>query len=96
MLAYAFHDDFVEDGESDSEFHVAELFDLGVGAWLLSTELVGGEGEDEEALIFVFVIDFLEAGVLRGESTLGGDVDDEEDFVGVVGLVEVHGASIEV
>jgi hypothetical protein len=41
------------------------------------TELIAGETEDGEALLFVVPVKRFEAGVLRREAALARDVDDE-------------------
>jgi len=54
----------------------------------LPAELVAGETEDLEVVAvtgFEGFIDLLQAFVLRGETTFGGGVDDEEDFAFVFG-----------
>ena len=61
--------------------------DLVVGRWLLAAELVTGEAEDDEfarVRAFDFLVERLKAGVLWCEAALGGGVDDEQDFAGVV------------
>ena len=85
VLVGAGDGDLGEDGEGDGVVDGAEFGDFLVGAGLLLAEVVGGEAEDDEAAVFVLLVEGFEAGVLRGEAALGGDVDDEEDFAGVVG-----------
>jgi hypothetical protein len=77
--------DLGEEGEGYGVFGGAELGDLLIGAWLLSGEVVGWEAEDDEAAVFVLLVEGFEGGVLRGEAALAGDVHDEEEFAGVVG-----------
>lgn len=83
--AIALDGDFGVHGESDVVFAGAELLNFRIGAGLLATEVVGGEAEDDEALVFVFFVEGLEAGVLRGVAALAGDVDDQQDFAFVGG-----------
>jgi len=78
-----FDADLGEDGEGDVVVFGAEGFDFLVGAGFLAAEVVGGDADDDEALGFVLLIEGFEAGVLGGVATLGGDVDDEDDFAGV-------------
>lgn len=78
----------LHDGEAHAVVELAELLDVIVGAWLLATELVAGEAEDDKVL-GVLALDLgpelLETGVLRSEAALGGCVDDEDDLALVVG-----------
>jgi hypothetical protein len=52
---------------------------------LLLTELVAGEAEDGEAVVGVLVVKRTQTCVLRGEASIGGDVDHEADRALVVG-----------
>ena len=72
--------DLGEEREGDGVVDGAELGDLLVGAGLLAGEVVGGEAEDDEAAVFVGLVEGFEGGVLRGEAALGGYVDDEEEL----------------
>ena len=80
--------------------------DLLVGLGGLVCELVAGEVEDFEALVAVLRVDALKILVLRGESTTGGGVHDEQDLafiggqrhLGAIGLdcdviINGHGGS---
>jgi len=85
VLVRAGDGDLGEEREGDGIFGGAELGDFLIGAGLLACEVVGGKAEDDEAAIFVLLIERFEGGVLRGEAAFAGDVDDEENFAGVVG-----------
>ena len=85
MLVGAGDGDLGEEREGDGVLGRAELGDLLVGAGLLTGEVIGGEAEDDEATVLVLLVEVFEGGVLRGESALGGDIDEEKDFAGVVG-----------
>ena len=85
VLVGAGDGDLGEEGEGDGVVEGAEGGDLLIGAGLLTGEVVGREAEDEEAAIFVLLVESFEGGVLRGEAALGGDVHDEENLAGVVG-----------
>lgn len=61
----------------------AYLSNLLIGPWLLSSELIGGEAENNEAFVLVLIVQALQASVLRSETT-------EEDRGGVR---EAFGAS---
>ena len=55
-----------------------EILDLFIRAWLLVTELVGGVSNNLEALLFVLLGELNQALVVRiGQTSLGGDVDNE-------------------
>ena len=86
--------DFGEHGESHIVFCGAECFDLEVGAGFLGAEVVGGEAEDGEAFVLVFGVHGFEAGVLGGVAALAGDIDDEEDFAGVLGEVDIFAVDV--
>jgi hypothetical protein len=85
VLGGAGDGDLGEEGEGDGVVGGAEFGDLLVGAGLLAGEVVGGKAEDDEAAIFVGLVEGFEGGVLRGEAAFAGDVQDEEDFAGVIG-----------
>ena len=85
VLVGADDGDLGEEREGDGVVDGAEFGDLLIGAGLLAGEVVGGEAEDDEAAIFVLLVEGFEGGVLRGEAAFAGDVYDEEDFAGVVG-----------
>jgi hypothetical protein len=85
VFAGAGDGDLGEEGEGDGVVGGAELGDLLIGAGLLAGEVVGGEAEDDEAAVFVLLVEGFEGGVLGGEAALGGDVHDEEGVAGVVG-----------
>ena len=77
MPVRAVHFDLVVKRKSDVELAGAELFDLLVRAGFLPAKLVAGKAEDHEALVLIFLIGGLKAGVLLGVTALGRDVDDE-------------------
>lgn len=82
--------DLAEHRERDAVVDHAELLDVVVGAWVLSTKLVAGEADDLEVvgvLGFDVLVELLEAGELGREAALGGRVHDEDDFALVVGKV---------
>ncbi len=85
VAAIAIHLDLVKQREGDAEFGGAELLDLIVGAGLLLFKLVAREAEDHEAFVLVFRINGFEAGVLRGEAALGGDIHHEDHLAFVSG-----------
>jgi sirohydrochlorin ferrochelatase len=78
------HLDLAEDREGDVEGGRAEVLDLFVRAGLLAAELVAREAQDLEAARLAIPVERLETLVLRGEATLAGDIDDQQDLTGVV------------
>jgi hypothetical protein len=62
--------------------------DVVIGAGVLVVELIAGEAEEGKVVGVVLrdcLVEGLEGFELRGEATFGGGVDDEEDFVAVLG-----------
>ena len=74
--------------EGDAVIEAAEFGDLVIGTGLLAGELVAGEAEDDESLVLVFLVEGLQAVILRGETAFGCGIDDHQDFPFVLG--EVH------
>ena len=66
----------------------AELGDLLVGAGLLTGELVAREADNDQPLILIFLIESLQAVVLRSESAFGRCVDNHQDLA--FELSEIH------
>ena len=66
----------------------AELRNLPVRTWFLTGELVAREAENDQSLLFVLLIEGLQAVVLRGETALGCGIDNHQDFA--FKLCEVH------
>jgi len=85
MLVRAGDGDLGKEWEGDGVVDGTELGDLLIGAGFLSGEVVGGKAEDDEAAIFVLLVEGFEGRVLRSEAALAGNVHDEEHFAGVVG-----------
>jgi hypothetical protein len=69
----------VEHRERDAVLRGGEFEDLGVGPGFLSAELVAGESEDRN--IVVFVMEGTQTCVLRGEASSARDVDDQTELV---------------
>ena len=76
--------DFLHQGEGHAVVEAAELGDLLVGAGLLMCELVAREAEDDQPLVFVLLVESFQPVVLRGETALGGGVDNHEDLAAVL------------
>jgi len=47
-------------------------------------ELVAREAEDDQPLVFVLLVESFQPVVLRGETALGGGVDNHEDLAAVL------------
>ncbi len=65
--------------EGDSIIDLAEALDIIISSGFLTTELVARESENDEVIwvgSFDFLIQVLEAFVLRSEAALGSGVDD--------------------
>ena len=58
----------------------AELTNVAGGARLLLAKLVAREAQDDQALVFVLVVQFLEWPVLRGVTATRGGVDNHDAF----------------
>ena len=76
--------DLLEAGELGAEVHLAELMDAFIGARSLLSELVAGEVENLETLAVVLLVKGLQLVVLWGEAALGGCVDNQQHFVGIL------------
>lgn len=77
--------DLGEEGEGDSINAATEFEDFCFGAGFLSAEIVAGEADNDEAVVFIFAVKGFETFVLLGVATFAGDVDDEEDFTFIFG-----------
>ena len=58
--------------------------DLSGRSWSLLVELVAWEIEDDEAFVFVFLVDAFQLLILRCKATLCGRVDNEHHFSAVL------------
>ena len=76
--------DLLELWELGAVGELAERVDALVGARCLLAKLIAGEVENLEALGMVFLIEFLQFLILRGETAFGGCVDDEQYLVGIL------------
>lgn len=76
---------FAQDGEGDSVVDLAKLLNGVIGAWILVTELIAGEAEDDEGVGPVGgchgFVEFLQPLELRSEAAFRGRVYDQHDFV---------------
>ena len=92
-LVVALHGDLGEHVERDLLAGPAELFDFLVGSRFLLPEVVGRERENAKTLTFVLLVDRLQTGVrFVGESSLAGDVDDQQYITLVV--FQLHVVSV--
>jgi len=72
-------------GEFDAETGLAEGLDLGVRARLLRAKIVGWKTADDETLVAILFIKRFEPLILRRETALRCDVDDQQNFALVFG-----------
>src|SRR5215469_10358119 len=77
MLAVAFDDDLLIHREFDSELRRAELGDFLVAARFLARKFVSWESEYHQAARPILLVQLLEVGILRSQSALGCDIDDQ-------------------
>ena len=56
--------DFAEHWKRNVVLRAAELLDIRVASWFLTSELIAGETKDHKALAFVLFVHLLESGVL--------------------------------
>lgn len=85
MLGVALYRKLAHDGEAYLVVRFAEFYDFLDAAGFLSAKVVTGESKDDEAVGFLFFVEFLEAFVLLGEAALGGHVDYEYGLTFEVG-----------
>ena len=57
---------------------LAELLNLTVRTGVLLLELVAGEADNDQSLVLVFLVQFLQSCKLRSETTLAGCVDNQQ------------------
>jgi hypothetical protein len=79
--------DLAHDGEADAIVDQAKVLDVVVGSGLLAAELVAREAKEYNIVVVLvaeLLVELLESFVLRGETALGGGVDDEDDLALVV------------
>jgi hypothetical protein len=77
MSAIAVDVNLREQRKRDVVFVLAELVNLLLGARLLTAKLIARKPEHDETAIAIFPVERLQARVLRRESTLARDIDDE-------------------
>ncbi len=73
--------------ESNTVVHAAKLGNFFVGTGLLVAKLVTGETNHNQTLVFIFLIQGLQAIVLRGKTALGCCIDNEKDLALIIGKV---------
>ena len=66
--------------EGNAIVDLAEFLDFFIGSRILFIELVAREAEDFQALVLVFLIQFLKACKLRCESALACCIDDQNNL----------------
>jgi hypothetical protein len=73
--------DLIHERESYAIVVLTKFFDLFVWSGLLSSKLITRKSKNDEAFVSVAIVKFLKASILRCESTIGGHVYDEDNFV---------------
>ena len=84
MLALALDHDLFEHRELDVEAGLAEFGDLGVGAWLLTGELVGRKAGDHQALVAIGFIELLQPVILGRKAAFGRHIDHQHHLAGEI------------
>ena len=74
----AVHINLLHDLEGHTIVQLAEFLNLCVATWILLLELVAGESDNDESLILILLVQFLQSCELRGESTLAGCVHNQQ------------------
>ena len=69
--------DLLHDLEGHAIVELAELLDLSVRTRILLLELVAGETDDDQPLVFVLLVQFFQTLELRRETALAGGVNDQ-------------------
>ena len=86
-----------EHGENHPVALASVLLDFQVGAWLLISELVAGEGEYFETLVPILLVQRGELPVVRlGEASLGRHVDEQDRLFPLEELSDAHSLSVDV
>ena len=85
MLVGTVYLDLIELWELDTEVGRTELFDFLNATWCLLAKLVAGEIENLQTCGLVLLVQLFEFFVLRGESTTGGGIHDEQYLALVLG-----------
>lgn len=94
--------DLLEHREGRAVLRTRERLDLRVRAWLLGAELVAGKREHDSATRVVLLMQSTQPGVLRRETSAGGDVDDNARLAGEgikadgITVDTLHGEFVEV
>jgi len=81
---HAVHVDLCEHREGDAVVTGAKPLDLCFAPRLLLPELITGETEQHKTLVLEFVVERLQPLVLRRETALARDIDDEQRLTTVV------------
>ena len=94
MYLFAAHMHLGKHGKSNAVVQGAEFFDLILRAWFLSAKVIAGKSAHHQPALVVTLMQLLQARVVRGESALGGDIDDEKHLAGV--FCEAYLASFDI
>jgi len=88
MGSIAVHVYLRKEWESDPMIYLAYLYHRSIVLWFLARELIARESEDHEIIMRIGIPEFFESFKLWSEATLGGCIDDEENFSSVFGQRE--------
>ena len=83
MHLFSTHLHLGKHGKSNAVVQGAEFFDLILRAWFLSAKVIAGKSAHYQPALVVTLMQFLQTRVVRGESALGGDVDNEKHLASV-------------
>lgn len=85
--------------EGNAIVDLAEFLDFFIGSRILFIELVAREAEDFQALVLVFLIQFLKACKLRCESALACCIDDQNNLAFILrerNFLALHGGACKI
>jgi hypothetical protein len=74
---------FLEHGEFHIIGELAKILNLMFGFWVLIAKIIGGEPQNNEALIFKIGIKLLQTLKLGGIATIGCGIHYQYDFAGI-------------
>jgi len=77
---WSVHFNLLSEVERNTVVHLAEFNNLSFATWFLSTKLVAWETNAYETLVRILLVQVLKTRVLLGETTLGRNVDQENNL----------------
>ncbi len=75
--------------ERHAIIEAAKIPDFLFVAWLLASELIAGEAEDDKSLILVFFVNRFQSGILRREPAFAGDIDNQQHLAAKIAEIFV-------